>query len=316
MNQKPANRPILAFSLTLAGVVFFSAKSVLVKIAYQYDVDALSLVTLRLLFSVPFYIVIMCFTARPAVMRSLTTPDYFKIVLLGIMGYYLASILDFMGLQYVTASLERLILFVYPTMVLIISSVFMQKKATIEQKIAVIITYFGIALAFYQNNYTANNGLWLGSILIFGSALSYAIYLIGTDSIISRFGSVLFTSLVMIVSTFASGIHYVVVSGTDIFSFQKEVYVIALIMAVVSTVIPSFLISEAIKQWGPSNVAIVGSVGPISTILLAGIFLGERITIFELMGTIIVIGGVLLLSNNKKIKVQPELEKIENNPNK
>jgi drug/metabolite transporter (DMT)-like permease len=192
----------------------------------------------------------------------------------------------------------------------------MRKKATIEQKIAVIITYFGMALAFYQNNYTANNGLWLGSILIFGSALSYAIYLIGTDSIISRFGSVLFTSLVMIVSTFASGIHYVVVSGTDIFSFQKEVYVIALIMAVVSTVIPSFLISEAIKQWGPSNVAIVGSVGPISTILLAGIFLGERITIFELMGTIIVIGGALLLSNNKKIKVQPELEKIENNPNK
>jgi drug/metabolite transporter (DMT)-like permease len=312
MSQKPAYRPILVFLLTLTGVVFFSAKSVLVKIAYQYDIDALSLVTLRLLFSAPFYVVIMFFSAKPAVMKSLKASDYFKIFFLGIMGYYLASILDFWGLEYVSASLERMILFIYPTMVLLISAVFMQKKISIEQKLAVIITYFGVALAFFQNNYATGKNLWLGSFLILGSALSYAIYLIGTDSIISKFGSVLFTSMVMIVSTFASGIHYVIVSDLEIFSFSREVYLIVLVMAIVSTVIPTFLISEAIKQWGPSNVAIVGSIGPISTIMMASVFLGEKITIFELLGTVIVISGILVISTGGKIaKVQPVVKEIE-----
>jgi drug/metabolite transporter (DMT)-like permease len=280
--------------------------------AFQYNVDALSLVTLRLLFSVPVYIIVMFFSAKPAVLRKLKTKDFVNVFILGIMGYYLASMLDFQGLQYVSAGLERLILFVYPTIVLILSAVFLGKRATLAQKIAVAMTYFGVALAFYQNNYATGKNLWLGSIFIFGSALSYAIYLIGTDSVISKFGSMLFTSLVMIVSTGAAYLHFSVVSDVSILSFPKEVYFITIIMSVVSTIIPSFLISEAIKLWGPSNVAIVGGVGPVSTIFLAAIFLGEKITMFEMLGTVIVISGVLLLSRNKNTKVQIDTQSVKN----
>jgi drug/metabolite transporter (DMT)-like permease len=306
MKPKNTNRPFLAFALTLTGVFFFSAKSVLVKMAFRYGVDALSLVTLRLLFSVPVYIIVMFFSAKPAVLKKLKTKDIVNVFILGIMGYYLASMLDFQGLQYVSAGLERLILFVYPTIVLILSAIFLGKRATLAQKIAVAMTYFGVALAFYQNNYATGKNLWLGSIFIFGSALSYAIYLVGTDSVISKFGSMLFTSLVMIVSTGAAYLHFSIVSDESIVSFPKEVYIITIIMSIVSTIIPSFLISEAIKLWGPSNVAIVGGVGPVSTIFLAAIFLGERITIFELLGTLIVIGGVLVISNNNSPKMQTE----------
>ena len=217
-------------------------------------------------------------------------------------GYYLASFLDFAGLHYVSASLERLILFVYPTMVLLISAIFLKKKASTEQKFAVIITYFGVMLAFYKNTSAEGSNIYLGALLIFISALSYAVFLVGSGDLIPRMGTKLFTSLAMIVSTVASLTHFAIVGGFDLFSFQKEVYLIALAMAIISTVIPSFLIAEAIKQLGANNVAIIGSFGPISTIVLAAIFLGEKISVFQALGTLIVISGVMLLANNSKAK--------------
>ena len=313
MEQKILKRPILAFLLALTGVVFFSSKSVFVKMAYTYDVDAISLVTLRLLFSLPVYVVVLLVSFRGKSVRKFRIIDYLKIVSLGILGYYLASILDFVGLNYVSASLERLILFVYPTMVLIISSIFNRSKPTFEQKLAVIITYFGVVLAFYRNTYISGNSLWIGVVFIFASALSYSFYLVGTGSLISVFGTALFTSMVMIVSTIAASTHYLMVQGAEIFSLPRQVYFIAMLMALISTVIPSFLLSEAIRQWGPSNVAIVGSFGPISTIILAGIVLGEKITVFQMLGTIIVISGVLLLANNKKEKIQPKVQTVKKN---
>lgn len=301
MNQK-VSRPFVAFLLAFTGVVFFSSKAVLVKMAYEYEVDAVSLLSLRLLFALPIYVGVLIATSSKNKLKSIPGSDYFKIVLLGILGYYLASFLDFSGLNYISASLERLILFVYPTMVLIISAVFMRKKATGAQKIAVLVTYFGILLAFYRSTPDTGSNVPLGALLIFLSALSYAAYLVGVGNLIPRIGAKLFTSLAMIVSSIAALVHFGIAEGFQLFSFGKEVYYISIVMAIFCTVIPSFLIAEAIKRIGASNVAVIGSFGPVSTIILAAIFLGERITVFQFMGTVIVISGVLLLAVNNKAK--------------
>lgn len=302
MNQSSSTRSIIPFLLAFTGVIFFSSKAVLVKMAYEYDVNALSLLSLRLLFSLPVYVGVLVGSGTKKKFKSIERADYFKITVLGLLGYYLASFLDFAGLNYISASLERLILFIYPTMVLLITTVFFGKKATNEQKIAVVTTYFGVLLAFYRNTTENGSDIFLGAMLIFFSALSYAAYLVGSGNLIPRFGTKLFTSIAMIISSLAALIHFISIEGFNFFGFNKEVYYIAFIMAIFCTVIPSFLISEAIRQLGASNVAIVGSFGPVSTIIMATLFLGERITVFQMLGTLIVISGVLVLALNNKSK--------------
>ncbi len=301
MSLSKTSKPIWAFMLAITGVIFFSSKAVMVKMAYQYQIDALSLLALRLLFALPFYIGVLITSAKPEKLRSFKPKEYVLVVMLGFIGYYMASFLDFKGLNHISASLERLILFIYPTMVLLISAMFLKKKATIEQKVAVFITYFGVVLAFFKNGNVTGSNLALGSFLIFGSALFYAVYLVGSGSLLPRFGTKLFTSIAMTVSTVAAFVHFAAFSQVDLWGFPREVYAIALVMAVVCTVIPSFLIAESIRLIGASNVAVIGSFGPISTIILAAVFLEERISVFQILGTIVVISGVLLIaSGNKK----------------
>ncbi len=288
---------MFAFILAFISVIFFSSKAVLVKVAYTYQIDALSLLTLRLLFALPVYIGVLVATTPVQKFHKFSGIDYLKVTGLGFIGYYLASYLDFLGLKYISASLERLILFIYPTLVLLISAVFFKKKPSIEQKIAVLITYFGVMLAFFKNENANMARVGLGSILIFGSALVYAIYLVGSGNLLPRFGTKLFTCLAMTVSTLSSVVHFLIAGNVSLWNYPKEVYLLALVMSVVCTVIPSFLLAEAIKLTGASNVAVIGSFGPISTIILAAVFLGEKITVFQMLGTVIVISGIMLIAN-------------------
>ncbi len=302
--------PLTGLILGLTGVILFSAKAVFVKLAYQYDVDAISLLLLRLLFSLPVYIVVLIgvLTGKNKKKIAISRLDLLKLFVLGLLGYYLASFLDFAGLNYISASLERLILFVYPTVVLILSLVFFKRKPTPEQLLAVVVTYLGVLLAFYKNTLEASDNLWRGAVLIFFSAVSYATYLVGSGDIIPRLGTKLFTSSVMIIATLASFIHFYVSEDVNLFGFDPSVYWITLGMALISTILPSFLIAEALKILGANNVAIIGSIGPISTIVLASVFLHERITIYQAIGTIVVIGGILLLARQKKKSAQPGKE--------
>ncbi len=297
--ENSITKNLFAFLLACTGVIFFSSKAVLAKMVYQYDVDALSVLTLRLLFALPFYLGVFLFSIKDIKHKSLKITDFYKIIGLGMIGYYLASFLDFVGLTYISAGLERLILFVYPTIVLIISAIFLKKKATRTQILAVVITYLGVLLAFYKNTYTGSQDIFLGGILVFGSAVSYAVYLVGTGKLIHRFGTKLFTSIAMTVSAVAAIIHFGIIHGINFFDFPFQVYVLTFLMAIICTVIPSFLITEAIHKIGASNVAVIGSIGPISTIILASIFLSEKVTVFQILGTIVVIGGVLLLAKKK-----------------
>lgn len=294
---------ILGSSLVFIGAVCFSAKAVIVKLAYAYAVDPVSLLALRMLFSLPFFIAIGVIFNRKQKVGKVSLPDWWNIILLGIVGYYLSSLFDFLGLRYTTASLERLILFIYPTLVVVIVAIVYRKRIAKRQYFALALTYIGIFIAFaFDVALLEQPNLVLGAGLIFCSAITYAIYLIGSGKMIPKVGTIRFTAYAMICSAIAVLIHTYFVNGLAIWNFETEVYVLSLAMAIGATVIPSFMISGGIKLVGADNAAIIGSVGPVSTIVLAYIFLQEIITVSQLIGTVFVLGGVLMITLKKDKK--------------
>lgn len=288
--------------IAIVGIVLFSAKAVMVKLAYKYHVSVIHLLLFRMLFSLPFYVLILSFvkTQHP---EKIKNTDYLWIVCFGLIGYYLASYFDFLGLQYIKAGLERIILFVYPTLVLLITRIFFKTKITSRQLIAILITYLGVVITFWGEVKFESDHLLLGGFLIFLSALTYASYLVGSGWLIPKFGAIVFTSYAMIVSSICVIFHYLIADRTSIMNYQYEVYLLGFLMAIFSTLIPSFLVSFAIKKLGASNFSIIGSIGPISTIILAYFFLNEKLSFVQVIGTLVVIIGVLVVSSKKKIKI-------------
>ncbi len=293
---------LLAAGLVFLGAILFSTKAVFVKLAYRYDVDSISLLALRMLFSLPFFLVVGWWNRRKTPTReSLSSKDWIAIILLGFAGYYLASLFDFLGLQFIGAGMERLILFVYPTLVLMISAIVYKQPILPKQLFALVLTYIGIAIAFAQGAQLSGGGqFWLGAVLIFCSAFTYAIYLIGSGRLLPRLGTLRYTSMTMTVAAVSILLHHGILYRWDLLGFAPEVYYLSLVMAILATVLPSFLISEGIRIIGASNASIIGSVGPISTIILAYIFLKEPFGLYQWMGTLLVIGGVLTISLQKK----------------
>lgn len=277
------------------GIVFFSAKAVIVKLAYTYHIDYLTLLLFRMVFSFPFYLVI-AFWKKPIEPSKIKKIDWAWLFFFGFIGYYLASLFDFMGLQYIKAGLERIILFIYPTIVVILSWIFFKTKLTKNQFIAILVTYIGVLIAFWDEIGLRGDDVLLGGFFIFLSAVTYASYLVGSGWLIPKFGVLQFTSYAMIVSTFIVCVHYFFQGSFDLFNYPTEVYLLGLAMAIFSTLIPSFLVSAAIQRLGAPTFSIFGSIGPISTILLAFIFLDEKITVLQIVGMFIVILGVTFVS--------------------
>ncbi|MEM6806924.1 MAG: DMT family transporter [Bacteroidota bacterium] len=312
--EKEANtknyQQIWGILIALSGAVMFSTKAVFVKLAYQYEVDAISLLLFRMLFALPIFLGIAIYLSQKAGSYRPRGKEFLQLIGLGILGYYLASLFDFLGLQYISASLERLILFIYPTIVVLIGVFFFKEKLTWQQTIALILTYIGISVVFIGNIEIASNKreLYMGGALILGSAIFYAIYLAGSGRLLPKMGTWVFTSYALTVSSSAVIIHYLIYNqGFANLDFPWQVYMYAALMASISTVIPTFLVSEGIRLIGASNAAIVGSSGPISTIILAYIFLGERLSEIQMLGGVLVLGGVLFISlQQKKKKAQKE----------
>lgn len=288
----------LGILFAIIGVVLFSAKAVMVKLAYTYQVDHLTLLLFRMVFAFPFYVVIALYT-KTNDPKKIERKDYLWLFLFGFLGYYLASLFDFMGLQYLKAGLERIILFIYPTLVVLLSWLFFKKKLTRNQFLAILITYLGVLITFWDEIGVSGDSVYWGAFLIFLSALTYAAYLVGSGWLIPKFGVLRFTSYAMIVSTLCIIVHYAAVLDFDLLNYPSEVYYLGLAMAIFSTLIPSFLVSEAIKRLGASTFSIFGSLGPVSTIVLAFFFLDERITYLQIFGMLIVIAGVTLVSRKK-----------------
>lgn len=282
----------------IIGVVLFSAKAVMVKIAYTYQIDHLTLLLFRMVFAFPFYLLI-AFCKKPLHPKEITKKDYVWILFFGFIGYYLASLFDFMGLQHIKAGLERIILFIYPTMVVLLSWFFFKKRITKLQVLAIVVTYVGVFITFWDELAMNDGSTILGATLILLSALTYASYLVGSGWLIPKFGVVQFTSYAMIVSTVCIVLHYLAIKGFHLSSYPIEVYLLGLAMAIFSTLVPSFLVSAAISRLGASTFSIFGSLGPVSTIILAFFFLDERISSLQVFGMLVVIGGVALVSRNK-----------------
>jgi drug/metabolite transporter (DMT)-like permease len=296
---KPATQTRFLFGILILIIsnIGFSSKAVLIKLMYRYHVDTVSVITLRMLLSAPFFILTALWLARREKNDVLTRQDWLKISGLGIISYYVSSMLDFLGLQYLSAALERLILFTYPTMVLILSAILLKKKITPPQYLALILTYIGIAIIFlFEKGLGEQKNLWLGATFVFICAFTYSLYVIGTGEIVHRIGSVKFSCYAMLAATVPVLIQSSLYNGMDIFHFPREVYVLSVWLCIIATVIPIFLIVEGIRLVGASNSSIIGFVGPVSTIVLGNIFLGEPITPIQLFGTAIVLGGVFLIS--------------------
>lgn len=278
------------------GALCFSTKGIFAKLAFQYGVDGLQILTLRMLFALPFYIVILLLEFRKKPIE-IAKKDWTDIITLGLIGYYLAALFDFLGLQYVSASLERNIIFTYPTFVLIMSRIFFKRKINGIQITAVVVCYIGILLAFYSDKTAyASSNLTKGTIFILLSSITYALYLVKSDGLIKNIGTIRFTCISMIVSCIAVLVHYVLIHGFNIFSFPYQVYLLGIGVAIIATVMPSFLMTNGIKLIGSSNMAIVASVGPIATIFLSNFILHESISFLHIVGTIFVLAGVLILS--------------------
>jgi drug/metabolite transporter (DMT)-like permease len=302
---------IVGVGMVMLGAIGFGSKAVIVKLMYRYGVDTISTLTLRMLFSIPFFFLVIVYNYKKVPLSAFSKKDKLLIPIMGFVGYYGSSLFDFLGLQYISAGLERLILFIYPTIVVMLTAILFKKKINKTQVYALIMTYMGIALALFTDFSFGGSNFVLGASLIFTSAITYSVYLIGSGRIIPRIGSILYTSYVMLVATICVLIHYLITNRNGLWDFPKEVYELNIWMAIVATVVPAFLTAEGIRLIGSDNMAIVGTVGPISTILMANLFLGEAIEFWQVIGTLFVLAGVLLIGLQKKEKAIPEVKVLD-----
>ncbi len=252
-----------------------------------------------MIFSLPFYLVVALLYYKKPNLDQVVKTDYYWLLFFGVMGYYLASYFDFVGLEFIKASLERIILFLYPTIIILFNRWFLKKPINITQAFAIFLTYVGIVITFWGEVVISGSDTYIGGFFILLCALTYATYIVGSGWLIPKFGVIKFTAYVMIVSCFCVFIHFGIFSKVDIFGFQWEVYFLGFLIAIFATVIPSFLVSESINRINSSNFAVIAGFGPISTIILAGIFLNEVLTLLQLFGALIVIFGILLVSLKK-----------------
>jgi drug/metabolite transporter (DMT)-like permease len=298
IGRKSSGYVIAGVLISMLGAICFSTKAVVVKLAYlEYPVDAITLLAIRMLFSLPFFLVSAMVTSNKKENVKFTKRQWLDIAVLGCFGYYISSLLDFQGLKFVSAGIERLILFIYPTFVLLISAVWLKRKVKAIEWIAVLITYAGLVIAFVgETRFQDSPDFYVGSLLILTCAVTYAIYIAGSGALIPAVGAIKFNSYAMSFAAAAVLIHFMITSTQSVIGLPIAIYVYGFIMAVVSTVIPSYLVAISIKRLGSNTTAIIASIGPVSTILQASLLLGESVSALEIAGTGFILLGILVIS--------------------
>ena len=303
MTKQPQSVFVSGVLLALLGAVLFSTKAVFVKLAYRdTEVDAISLLALRMIFSLPFFVISAAVSSSKQNNVRFTNKQWLQVALVGCLGYYISSLLDFLGLQYVTAGIERLILFIYPTLVLLMSAIIFKVKIKPIQWLALAITYVGLLAAFISEvdvQSAQNKNFLLGSLFIFVCAFTYAAYIVGSGRLIPIIGAAKFNSYAMSFASVGVLLHFFITSEVSLWHFSIPVYGYGFLMAVLSTVIPSYLVVAGIKRIGSDNAAIVGSIGPVSTIVMAYFFLQETVSGLQLLGTVLILAGVLMVGKQK-----------------
>ena len=284
-------------AFAFVGVIGFSFRPILIKLAYAaFPVAPVTLLFLRMAIALPFFAAIAWWlrTREP----RLTPLDWAGVAGLGFIGYYMASFLDFLGLQWVGAGLGRLILFLYPTLVLLLSLVFLKRRPSRRQLVALALSYVGIALVVSNRvgGHAEGGPFLLGVSLVFGASLCYAIYLVAGSRMVQRVGSMRFTAYSMIVATLPAVAQFFLLEPLSALDLPAEVWWYVIVMAVVSTVLPVFLVAEALKRIGANHFALIGAVGPVTTAIAGAVGLEEPLNGLQAAGGALVIFGVLLVS--------------------
>ncbi|HLA35526.1 MAG TPA: DMT family transporter [Rhodocyclaceae bacterium] len=283
-------------ALAVVAACGFSFKAILIKLAYPYGVDAVTLLTMRMAFALPVFLWVGFSSAQGA--PPLDRRDWLKIAALGMLGYYGASLLDFLGLQYISAGLERLILFTYPMLTLLLGVALHGRAIRRREMLAMLLCYAGIAAAFAHDLRFAGDParIWLGAGFVFASAVSYACYLSGSGAMIVKLGSARFTALAMLFSTLVTCGHFFTTHTLQSFIQPWPVVAYGVAMATVSTVLPVFALSMAIRQLGSSRAAMIGMVGPLITVVFGWLLLGEAFSATQMLGLGLVVLGIGIAS--------------------
>lgn len=296
--------------MVMLSAFLFSGKAVLAKLVYrEADMSVSQLLVLRMFFSLPFYVAMLAWQwrryTRTRIISAEHTQGFFPkkyvgtTIALGLLGYYVSSFFDFWGLKFISAGLERVILFSYPTFVVLFGALLFKTKILRHQVFALLLSYTGIGIAFSADMHMSTGAdVWKGTAFIVGCAITFSLYVLYSGKYIPRIGVGLFTAVAMLSATTAIFLHYIIAGNkvSDLFGFSNHVYFLMLLMAVFTTVVPSFLVSAGLQRIGSANVAIISSIGPMITIAQAWYFLGEPFGWLQAIGTVLVVAGVLLVS--------------------
>ncbi len=277
------------------GAIAFSGKAIIVKLAYRHGVDAVTLIMLRMLFALPIFALMAWWASRGKAV--LTSKDWRGVVGLGFVGYYLSSFLDFAGLLYISASLERLILYLNPTLVMLLGLVLYKRRISSRQMVGMAISYCGVVLVFGHEISLQGSDATLGAVLVFSSAVSYAIYLVYSGEMVRRLGSLRLVGLATTVACALCIAQFVLLRPLNTaFAVAPEVVWLSVLNATLCTAVPVLLVMMAIERIGAGMAAQAGMIGPMSTILMGVVILGEPFTAWVAAGTLLVIAGIFVFT--------------------
>lgn len=292
----------LGFILAIFGTALFSIKSIFIKLAYAEGLNTDSVLMLRMAIALPIYLLVLIWLAKKHSTPDNLSKKWLKITFLGFIGYYLSSWFDIKGLEIISAQLERLTLFTYPIMVALLGALFFKTPLTRKIILSLAVTYFGLWLVFYQELTIAGENVILGTVLVALAALSFSFYVLFGKKEIQQMGSAWFTGLAMSISSIFVLIHFAIFNDYSDLVVSNMAWLWLILLATLSTVIPSFMISEAIHKIGPAQTGVIGTLGPIVTMGLAIWILNEDFTTWHAIGMLFVIGGVTLLGYKKTTK--------------
>ena len=304
-----ANSPMaLGLAMGMLGAIGFSGKAIIVKLAYRHGVDTVTLLMLRMLLALPFFMAMVWWTQhrKGSVPVRLSVREWLGVVWLGFCGYYLASLLDFAGLQYVSASLERLILYLYPTLVLLLGILLYGKRASRHQWMGMAVSYVGVVAVFAHEVRLTGADVGLGAALVFGSAVSYALYLSYSGELVRRLGALRLVGLASCVACVLCVGQFVLLRPVSVVAeLGAEVWWLSVLNASLCTVLPVVLVMLSIERIGSALASQAGMVGPMSTLVMAALVLDEPLSPWLLLGTALVMSGVFICSRGQDRSSRP-----------
>lgn len=298
------------YALAAAGAALFSTKAIFIKLAYMDQVNPALMLALRNLVALPFFLAVGIYTVYKLRRDGKALPSMkltVQALATGFIGYYVSSLLDFEGLTYITAQLERLVLFTYPIFVMFLGWMFFKAHLAWMGVLAAAITYAGLVVVFLSALPTGGHDVWIGTALVLGCAVTFALYQLLAKGFITAMGSALFTSIALTGSAVACIAHYVIVNRSFDFSSSPRFFWLAVGTAIFATVLPSFLVNAGLARISPQSTSMIATISPLITISLAVWILGEQFTIYDAIGAAMVIAGVMLFAlTDKKPKMKAE----------